>query len=49
MSSAKCKKISLILKISESTVISHRKNMLKKLNAKNTAALVNFAVENGLN
>jgi DNA-binding CsgD family transcriptional regulator len=43
------RKISLILKISESTVISHRKNMLKKLSMHNTATLVNFAVENGLN
>jgi DNA-binding CsgD family transcriptional regulator len=43
------RKISEILTISESTVISHRKNMLKKLNMHNTATLVNFAVENGLN
>lgn len=43
------KKISLKLNISESTVISHRKNMQKKLKLNNTAALVNFAVENGLN
>jgi DNA-binding CsgD family transcriptional regulator len=43
------KKISAKLNISESTVISHRKNMLKKLNLNNTALLVNFAVENGLN
>lgn len=41
--------ISATLNISESTVISHRKNMLKKLNIHNTASLVNFAVENGLN
>jgi len=43
------KKISHKLNISESTVISHRKNMLKKLNMHSTANLVNFAVENGLN
>ena len=43
------RKISGFLKISESTVISHRKNMLKKLNMHNTATLVNFAAENGLN
>jgi DNA-binding CsgD family transcriptional regulator len=43
------KKISVKLNISESTVISHRKNMLKKLNMHSTANLVNFAVENGLN
>jgi DNA-binding CsgD family transcriptional regulator len=43
------KKISLKLNISESTVITHRKNMLKKLHLHSTASLVNFAVENGLN
>jgi DNA-binding CsgD family transcriptional regulator len=43
------KKISQKLNISESTVISHRKNMLRKLNMHSTANLVNFAVENGLN
>jgi DNA-binding CsgD family transcriptional regulator len=41
--------ISEQLNISELTVVSHRKNMLKKLNMHNTATLVNFAVENGLN
>jgi len=43
------RKISEKLNIDESTVISHRKNMLKKLNMHSTASLVNFAVENGLN
>ena len=43
------KRISHKLNISESTVISHRKNMLKKLNVHSTASLVNFAAENGLN
>jgi DNA-binding CsgD family transcriptional regulator len=43
------KKISGKLNISESTVVSHRKNMLRKLNMHSTANLVNFAVENGLN
>ena len=43
------KKISHKLNIGESTVISHRKNMLKKLSLHSTASLVNFAVENGLN
>ena len=43
------KKIAQNLNVSESTVISHRKNMLKKLNMHNTVTLVNFAVENGLN
>jgi DNA-binding CsgD family transcriptional regulator len=43
------KMISHKINISESTVISHRKNMMKKLNMHSTASLVNFAVENGLN
>jgi DNA-binding CsgD family transcriptional regulator len=43
------KKISQNLNVSESTIISHRKNMLRKLNIHNTVTLVNFAVENGLN
>lgn len=34
--------------VSQSTVDTHRKNMLTKLNVNNTAALVRFAVENGL-
>jgi DNA-binding CsgD family transcriptional regulator len=34
--------------VSESTVISHRKNILHKLNLKNTSALVKYAIENGL-
>lgn len=34
--------------ISESTVISHRKNILHKFNLKNTSALVKFALENNL-
>ena len=32
--------------VSASTVDSHRKNLISKLNVKNTAALVRFAVEN---
>jgi DNA-binding NarL/FixJ family response regulator len=43
------RKIAQKLNVSESTIISHRKNMLKKLNMHSTASLVNFAVENGLN
>jgi len=43
------KKTAILLNISELTVISHRKNMLRKLGINNTASLVNFAVENGLN
>ncbi|MBK0370647.1 response regulator [Flavobacterium agrisoli] len=34
--------------ISLNTVNTHRKNLLSKLNAKNTAGLVKFAIENGL-
>jgi len=34
--------------ISLNTVNTHRKNLLSKLNAKNTAGLVKYAVENGL-
>lgn len=34
--------------VSESTVISHRKNILHKLNLKNTAALVKYALEHQL-
>ncbi|TVR41810.1 MAG: hypothetical protein EA394_04820 [Bacteroidia bacterium] len=36
------------LNISHHTVNNHRKNMLKKLGLKNLAALVNFAVESGI-
>ncbi len=36
------------LGISHHTVNNHRKNMLRKLNMKNLAALISFAVENGL-
>ncbi|MWB92786.1 response regulator [Flavobacterium sp. GA093] len=34
--------------ISSNTVNTHRRNLLSKLNAKNTAGLVKYAVENGL-
>ena len=34
--------------ISETTVNSHRRNLLDKLNAKNTAALIRFAIDNRL-
>lgn len=43
------KEIAEKLKISFFTVDSHRKNIIKKLDLKNTAALVNFAAENGMN
>ncbi len=36
------------LYVSESTVISHRKNILHKLNLKNTSALVKYALEHQL-
>ena len=41
--------ISKKLNLSEFTTNTHRKNILKKLQLHNTAALVSFAVENGLN
>lgn len=44
----KSKEIAEKLGISFHTVNNHRKNILKRLNLKNLAALVNFAVENGL-
>lgn len=34
--------------ISQNTVNTHRKNMLSKINAKNTAGLVKYAMQNGL-
>lgn len=42
------KEIALTLFISEHTVISHRKNLLNKMNAKNTAGLVRRAFELGI-
>ncbi|SFT92274.1 regulatory protein, luxR family [Algoriphagus locisalis] len=42
------KEISVQLFVSEETVISHRKNLLKKSGCKNTAQLVFFCVKNGL-
>lgn len=42
------KQIAYKLKISEHTVIVHRKNMLKKTNAKNVAELIAFAFRSGL-
>lgn len=36
------KEISAVLEISIKTVEAHRHNILKKLNLKNTAALINF-------
>jgi DNA-binding CsgD family transcriptional regulator len=30
------------------TIITHRKNLLRKLNVKNTAGLVKYAVQHGL-
>lgn len=44
----KTREIAELLGISFYTVGNHRKNVLKKLELKNFAALVNFAVENGL-
>lgn len=42
------KEIAEKLFISQHTVESHRKNMLSKLGARNTAGLVKYALENGL-
>ena len=42
------KEISEKLFISSNTVETHRKNILKKLNAKNTISLVKFALKNNL-
>jgi DNA-binding CsgD family transcriptional regulator/PAS domain-containing protein len=44
----KGKEIAEKLRISEHTVISHRKNMLNKTKTKNTAELVHFAVNKGI-
>ena len=42
------KRIALSIGISERTVETHRKNVLKKLNLKGTAEIVRFAIKNGL-
>jgi DNA-binding CsgD family transcriptional regulator len=34
--------------ISHNTVESHRKNLISKLNVRNSAGLVKYAIENGL-
>ena len=43
------KEIAAQLSISIFTVKSHRKNILSKLNLRNTADLVRYAIENNLN
>ena len=48
VSGLNCKDVAARLFISEHTVSSHRKNMLHKIQARNTAELVNFAANNGL-
>lgn len=40
--------ISVVLGLSEHTIRTHRKNLLRKLNVKNTAGLVKYAFENQL-
>lgn len=42
------KEISAKLYVSTETVISHRKNLVQKLNAKNTAGLVSKAYRGGI-
>lgn len=42
------KRISKILYISESTVASHRKNILKKINGHKSIDILNYAIKNGL-
>ena len=42
------KEIALKVSLSPLTVDTHRKNLLRKLNVKNTAGLVRYAMENGL-
>jgi len=42
------RELSELLGLSSHTINNHRKNILHKLELKNLAALVNFAVENGL-
>jgi len=44
----KSKAIGDKLSISELTVYKHRRNMLKKVNAENTQALINYALKNAL-
>ena len=42
------KQIAIKLNLSESTVIIHRKNMLKKTNTKNIAELISYAIKHGI-
>jgi len=42
------REISEMLCLSEQTVQTHRKNLMKKINAKNTVSLVKFAFQNGI-
>ena len=48
VSGLKTREIAEQIGLSFHTVNNHRKNILKKLNMKNIASLVNFAAENGL-
>ena len=40
--------IAKILEISNRTVETHRRNILKKLNLKNTAEMINYAIRKGI-
>ena len=42
------KEISSQLFISDQTVLTHRKNLMKKIDAKNSVSIVRFALQNGL-
>ena len=42
------KEIAELLHVSHETVVSHRKNLMCKLNAKNTAGLVSKAYQSGI-
>lgn len=42
------KEISERLFLSEQTVLTHRKNLMKKINAKNAVSIVRYAIQNGI-
>jgi len=42
------KEISERLFLSEQTVLTHRKNLMKKMNARNSVSIVRYAIQNGI-